>query len=225
MRHIALLFDAHELVADAMEIHCYQALAPPRRKSAYDKSAFRYALGIPLISLSIMPIHTSDKNDLIARLHLQPHPEGGFFRETYRSNANVFRQEAKNIDQARSASTAIYYLLCDGAHSSWHRIRSDEVWHFYAGTPLDVHVLGDDGSLTTLRLGNAIEHPDAVFQTVVPAGLWFAAECVDPAGFALTGCTVAPGFEFSEFELADVDVLLAAYPRHREHILRLASKP
>lgn len=109
------------------------------------------------------------QDQLIASLQLQPHPEGGYFRETYRADLRV--------------------------------------------TP--------DGALTRLRLGNALTHPDAVFQAVVPAGLWFAAECADPASFALVGCTVAPGFEFSEFELADTQALLAQYPQHRAHILRL----
>jgi len=159
------------------------------------------------------------KDELIARLQLQPHPEGGFFRETYRAGMRVTPAGASH---QRSASTAIYYLLCDGAHSAWHRIQSDEAWHFYAGAPLDVYVLQQDGALTRLRLGNALEHPDAVFQAVVPAGLWFAAECADPATLALVGCTVAPGFEFSEFELADTEALLAQYPQHRAPILRLA---
>jgi len=158
------------------------------------------------------------KDELIARLQLQAHPEGGFFRETYRAGMRVTPEGASH---QRSASTAIYYLLCDGAHSAWHRIKSDEAWHFYAGAPLDVYVLEQDGTLARLRLGNALEHSDAVFQAVVPAGLWFAAECADPATFALVGCTVAPGFEFSEFELADTQALLAEYPQHREAILRL----
>jgi predicted cupin superfamily sugar epimerase len=123
--------------------------------------------------------------------------------------------------ETRSASTAIYYLLCDGAHSAWHRIKSDEVWHFYAGEPLNVHVLDESGALVTHRLGNALTHSGTVFQAVVPAGSWFAAECADPATFALAGCTVAPGFEFSEFELADVDELKAQYPQHAAHIERL----
>ncbi|MFL9961554.1 cupin domain-containing protein [Paraburkholderia sediminicola] len=159
------------------------------------------------------------KDELIRRFNLKPHPEGGFFSETYRSAQRVVRDDgsAQNL----SASTAIYYLLCDGAHSAWHRIRSDEVWHFYAGEPLHVHVLHKHGALITHKLGNTVTHPDAVFQAVVPAGLWFAAECADPAAFALVGCTVAPGFEFSEFELADLDALRAEYPQHAESIVRL----
>ena len=165
-----------------------------------------------------MPIPPLGKDDLIRRFELQAHPEGGYFRETYRSAAKVYREVA---GETRTASTAIYYLLCDGAHSAWHRIKSDEIWHFYAGEPLLVHVLDDNGQLVTHRLGNALTHPGTVFQAVVPAGLWFAAECEDPATFALVGCTVAPGFEFSEFELADVDALQSAYPAQAEFIARL----
>ncbi|MFT4069491.1 cupin domain-containing protein [Paraburkholderia sp.] len=162
---------------------------------------------------------------LIRRLALKPHPEGGFFSETYRSATRVLRDGEPAV--TRAASTAIYYLLCDGAHSAWHRIRSDEVWHFYAGEPLHVHVLDEDGgdggsgALATHQLGNPLTHPDTVYQAVVPAGSWFAAECADAASFALVGCTVAPGFEFSEFELADVGALKARHPRHAALIGRL----
>ncbi|MFC6311015.1 cupin domain-containing protein [Paraburkholderia dipogonis] len=169
-----------------------------------------------------MPDSHAIKDELIRRLDLKPHPEGGFFSETYRSVERVIRdKDVSGAAETRSASTAIYYLLCDGAHSAWHRIQSDEVWHFYAGEPLNVHVLDQTGALVTHKLGNALTHPDAVFQAVVPAGLWFAAECADPATFALVGCTVAPGFEFSEFELADVGTLKALYPRHVALIERL----
>ncbi|MBN3847981.1 cupin domain-containing protein [Paraburkholderia sp. Ac-20342] len=162
-------------------------------------------------------------NELIRRFDLKPHPEGGFFSETYRSAARVLRDgEPAKRGGTRSASTAIYYLLCDGAHSAWHRIRSDEIWHFYAGAPLNVHVLDGHGGLVTHRLGNPLTHPGTVFQAVVPAGLWFAAECADPATFALAGCTVAPGFEFSEFELADAEALKARHPQHAALIGRLA---
>ncbi|CAB3779382.1 cupin domain-containing protein [Paraburkholderia fynbosensis] len=166
-----------------------------------------------------MPDSHASRDELIRRFDLKPHPEGGFFNETYRSAQRVIRDGGST--QNRSASTAIYYLLCDGAHSAWHRIRSDEVWHFYAGEPLNVHVLDASGALLTHKLGNALTHHDAVFQAVVPAGLWFAAECADPATFALVGCTVAPGFEFSEFEIGDVDALKAEHPQHAGVIARL----
>ncbi len=159
---------------------------------------------------------------LIEHLGLIPHPEGGFYRETYRDATRVERL----ADGAqRSASTVIYYLLCDDAWSAWHRIRSDEGWHFYAGDGLNVCVLMPDGGLVTHRLGNPLVQPGTVFQAVVPAGCWFAAEREHgPAGYALVGCTVAPGFEFSEFELADVSTLLSSHPAHAALIGRLGSK-
>ena len=153
--------------------------------------------------------------DIVQSLALQPHPEGGFFRETYRSAEPVQRADGA----LRSASTAIYYLLCDGAYSTWHRIRSDETWHFYAGSTLVVHELLADGSLRTHRLGP--EMGNEVFQSTVLAGNWFAAELADPSSFALVGCTVAPGFEFSEFELADAAQLAREYPLHGALINRL----
>ncbi len=165
------------------------------------------------------------KHRLIERFGLEPHPEGGYYRETHRDSARVARivdsptREGRADESSRSASTCIYYMLCDGAYSAWHRIRSDEIWHFYAGDPLDIHVLDAAGELISHRLGNALALSDAAFQIVVPAGRWFAAERfalaaeAEPAGFSLVGCTVAPGFEFTEFELADVDVLVADNPR------------
>ncbi len=155
---------------------------------------------------------------LIRRLDLLPHPEGGYYRETYRAADSVTRADGAS----RSASTAIYYLLCDGAWSTWHRIRSDELWHFHAGDALHIHVLSPDGGYARLRLGDALEDPAAAFQAVVPAGCWFAAELADPGGYALTGCTVAPGFEFGEFELANAAELQRLYPAQADLIARLA---
>lgn len=170
----------------------------------------------------------ADLQRLIERFGLMPHPEGGYYRETHRDASRVLRIGANDGDASRSASTCIYYLLCDGAYSAWHRIDADEVWHFYAGDPLDIHVLDRSGQLVTHRLGNAIEHDDAVFQAVVPAGCWFAGERAeaeaDSAGFALVGCTVAPGFEFAGFELADVPALKTAYPLHADILARLGPR-
>ena len=163
-------------------------------------------------------------NELIRRFGLAPHPEVGFYRETYRASTRVMRGDDAEGAVTRAASTAIYYLLCDGAYSAWHRIRSDEVWHFYAGAPLDVHAIDDAGVLTTHRLGNALEHADTVFQAVVPQGQWFAAHCRDPSTYALVGCTVAPGFEFGEFEMGDTATLVARYPQHRLLIEQLGKR-
>jgi predicted cupin superfamily sugar epimerase len=146
-----------------------------------------------------MEMNEMQVSSLVARFKLLPHPEGGYYSETYRSGQNVQSLVSGN---ERSASTAIYYLLDKQAFSAWHRIASDEVWHFYAGGPLLVHVLLEGGKMRTHRLGNALEASANVFQAVVPAGCWFAAELAEPGTFAFVGCTVAPGFEFSEFELA-----------------------
>ena len=155
---------------------------------------------------------------LVQQLGLKPHPEGGFYSESYRASDTVIRQ---TDGTERASSTAIYYLLENGAWSAWHRIASDEVWHFYAGSPLNVYVLTPEGELVTHCLGPALERAGVVYQAVVPAGYWFAAELVNPDSFALVGCTVAPGFEFAEFELAKAEELAAQYPQHRGVVERL----
>jgi predicted cupin superfamily sugar epimerase len=159
--------------------------------------------------------------ELISHLNLEPHPEGGFFRETHRSLERVARASG---GAGRSAATAIYYLLAGGDRSTWHLIDSEEMWHFYEGDPLHVHVLLPQGELQTLCLGNALEHEGAHFQALVPAGAWFAAECTAQEGYSLVGCTVAPGFEFDAFEIARADQLLGDWPQHGELIERLARK-
>ncbi|WP_028229308.1 cupin domain-containing protein [Paraburkholderia ferrariae] len=161
---------------------------------------------------------------LIRRFGLEPHPEGGYYSETYRADKFVLREGAPAAEGTRAASTAIYFLLSDGAYSAWHRIRSDELWHFYAGSPIEIHSIDGRGVLFTRKLGHALDHPGTVFQAVVPAGHWFAARCCDPSTWALVGCTVAPGFEFGEFEIADTEKLAAQFPLHRP-IIELLGKP
>lgn len=129
---------------------------------------------------------------VIARLDLKPHPEGGHFRETFR--------DPRTID-GRAASTAIYFLLARGERSHWHRIDAVEMWHHYAGAPLILRIADDTGQ-REVRLGPDLasgEHP----QAIVPAQAWQAAETA--GDWTLVGCTVAPGFEFSQFELAAPD--------------------
>jgi uncharacterized protein len=162
--------------------------------------------------------------ELIRRFGLEPHPEGGYYSETYRADKFVQREGASATEGTRAASTAIYFLLADGAYSAWHRIRSDELWHFYAGSPIEIHSIDERGVLSTRKLGHALDHAGTVFQAVVPAGHWFAARCCDPSTYALVGCTVAPGFEFDEFELGDADALSEKYPLHRA-LIELFGKP
>lgn len=160
----------------------------------------------------------------VERLRMQPHPEGGYFAETYRSPEAIAADALPGrFAGPRSFSTAIYFLL-EGHHvSALHRIQADEVWHFYAGNPLDVFVLSENGKLEIVRLG---PNPDAgeVFQAVVPAGRWFGSKPVRPDGSTLVGCTVAPGFDFQDFELADRAALLGQFPAHRA-VIELLTKP
>jgi uncharacterized protein len=120
----------------------------------------------------------------------------------------------------RAASTAIYFLLEGRIFSAFHRLRSDEVWHFYAGAVLSIHMIDPEGKYSGIRLGSDHEARQ-VFQAVVPAGCWFASHVADWKSWALVGCTVSPGFEFEDFELAKGGELVRFYPQHRELIERL----
>ena len=166
----------------------------------------------------------SNVSDIIEQLDLQPHPEGGFYRRTYCSKERITRSNGDGTHTQRHASTGIYYLLHGQAYSAWHRIDADEMWHFYAGDPLLIHTLDEQGAYTVQRLGDMRHDQKAKFQLVVPAGCWFAAEREGTRGYSLVGCTVAPGFEFETFELADTQTLLHCYPRHEAVIRQLAPR-
>ena len=150
----------------------------------------------------------------INHLALLPHPEGGYYRETYRSHATMTVSGlAPDTPEQRNVCTGIYFLLEAGNFSAFHRIESDEMWHFYAGQALEVLELDDAGTLTRTRLGPDFLNGD-VPQHVVPARRWFASRVVPGGTFALVGCTVAPGFDFADFALAQRHTLSARYPQH-----------
>lgn len=151
------------------------------------------------------------------RLGLRPHPEGGFYAETYRSDGRHAAADEK-FPAERSFATAIYFLVPAGEFSALHRIRSDEVWHFYYGMPLEIVVL-DRGALEVKRLGLELDRGQAP-QQVVSAGAWFGASVAADSGYCLVGCTVSPGFDFRDFELAQREELALAYPEHRALIER-----
>ena len=130
-------------------------------------------------------------DQIIARLGLQPHPEGGHYRETYRDNRG---------NNARAHSTAIYFLLAKGEISRWHRVDAAEVWHWHAGAPLALSIAPPDGMAVEVRLGIDLEAGERP-QCVVPPGYWQSA--VSLGDWTLVGCTVAPGFLFEKFELAE----------------------
>jgi uncharacterized protein len=158
----------------------------------------------------------------IEKLALSPHPEGGYFRETYRST-EIIPQSTPGLalGGARNVSTAIFFLLNRTQCSTFHRIQSDELWHFHTGSTLAIHMIRNTGELLTQRLGPDFESGDR-FQAMVPAGCWFGAEVLDKSSFGLCSCTVAPGFDFDDFELADTESLSAAFPRYRDLIHRMA---
>jgi predicted cupin superfamily sugar epimerase len=157
----------------------------------------------------------------IERLRLQRHPEGGYYRETYRCPEGIARAHLPaRFGGDRAFSTAIYFLLQAGDFSALHTIKQDEVWHFYDGAPLTVHVLDADGTHTALRLGRDIERGEEL-QAVVRAGQVFGAAVEDEGAYAQVGCTVAPGFDFADFEMPTRAELCARYPQHRALIERL----
>lgn len=149
----------------------------------------------------------------IAHLQLAPHPEGGYFRRSYTAEPIVPAAALPHHAGSRPIATAIYYLLKSDQCSRLHRLKSDELWHFYAGSPLTVHVFDPHGEYLMQRLG---PDPSAgqQFQIAIRAGCWFGATVDHPASFSLIGCTVAPGFDFADFEWADRATLIRQYRQH-----------
>jgi predicted cupin superfamily sugar epimerase len=157
----------------------------------------------------------------IEKLRLEPHPEGGYFRQTYKAELTLAQAALPaEFTGMRAASTAIYFLLEGENFSAFHRLRSDEVWHFYDGAPLVVHVIEPQGTRSEILMGRDV-NSGQVLQAVVKAGCWFASHVADWSSFALVGCTVAPGFDFDDFEMGWREELMRVFPQHRELIERL----
>lgn len=146
----------------------------------------------------------------IDKLKLQSHPEGGYYKEIYRSDENIPGSGLPSrFSGNRSISTSIYFLLKKGQKSVFHRIKSDEIWHFYDGEQITIYVIKDSGELQILKLG--IDPQNGVFpQVTVPANCWFAA--IPNGEFTLVGCTVSPGFSFEDFEMASKELLKKQFP-------------
>jgi predicted cupin superfamily sugar epimerase len=165
---------------------------------------------------------TSDQ--MIQQYGLQPHPEGGWYKETYKSVEYIPATALpKRFEGDRTFSTAIYFLLRQNDFSAFHRIKSDECWHFYIGDPLVIYVIKQDEKLDIISLGNDISNGQ-LFQYIVPANCWFASKPAAGSNWCLVGCTVAPGFDFADFELAEASVLSAMYPNHKNIILQLCKR-
>jgi uncharacterized protein len=175
----------------------------------------------------------NDAKDWITRLGLSSHPEGGYFRETYRA-ADLLKRSGlpSRYNSDRLSATAIYFLLGADDVSKFHRLRSDEVWCYHAGRPLALYVIEQDGSLQRFVLGIDLGKQQRP-QVVIPHGAWFGACGVEAASeacaesptqsasYTLVSCVVAPGFEFEDFELATREHLLTAYPQHKALIEQL----
>lgn len=158
---------------------------------------------------------------LVNNLNLEPHPEGGFYRETYRSEGIItMSSEDNRYSGERNFSTCIYFLLTSDNFSAFHKIKQDEIWHFYSGSPISLHIIDEQGVYTKHTIGSNFEAGE-VPQFVVKGGDWFASEVELPNSYCLAGCTVAPGFDFSDFVMAQRDQLCVLYPQHSKVIERL----
>jgi predicted cupin superfamily sugar epimerase len=149
---------------------------------------------------------------LIEELSMQPHPEGGYFCEAYRSPISVETPRGKRL-----AITSIYYLLADSMLSAFHRLASDEIWHHYRGSPVAIEIIEPEGGYRQELIGGSDRR-----QAAVGAGAWFAAHLADLNGYAFLGCDVGPGFEYKDFEIGSRKELTAKFPQHRVLIDRWA---
>jgi len=160
-------------------------------------------------------------DQLIGQHNLQPHPEGGWYCQTYKSDEQIAAGALpERFGGNRAFSTAIYFLLEQGNFSAFHHIKSDECWHFYSGDALQIYIIRQSGELEIISLGNDFEKGQT-FQYVVSANCWFASRPAPGSKYCFVGCTVAPGFEFEDFELANATALSKAYPQHKAIIREL----
>ena len=159
--------------------------------------------------------------DIVRKLKLEPHPEGGYFKETYRSLGEIKQDSLdQNYGGKRNYSTCIYFLLTSDNFSAFHRIKQDEIWHFYDGSPIRLHIISELGIYRDHVIGRNLSNRETP-QLVVPGGSWFAAEVINSNTFSLVGCTVSPGFSFEDFELKARKELISLFPEEAEIIAKL----
>ena len=155
----------------------------------------------------------------IEKLNMHPHPEGGYFCEVYRSGENIDSGLPERYSGSRSFSSSIYFLLKGEQYSAFHRLRSDEIWHLYYGSPTALHVIFNDGRYEKRVVGLDLDKGEKP-QAVIPKNCWFAAEVIDKVHYSLVGCTVSPGFDYLDFELAEREKLIDRFPQHAGIIKR-----
>jgi len=167
-----------------------------------------------------MPSLNPDITELIDRLGLIPHPEGGWFRQTYTSTEWIPESHLPDYEGRRHYATSIYFLLDRVNFSAFHRLKSEELWFHHAGDPLDIHVIHPEGRLETLKIGplGTGLSDDFEPQALVPGNTWFASGVSEGGTWSLVGCVVVPGFDFRDFELANRHELLLEYPEYSDMI-------
>ena len=157
----------------------------------------------------------------LKKLNLEKHPEGGWFKEVYKSCETLKKEHLhERYSGPRHTGTSIYFLITDKEFSAFHRIKSDEIWHFYDGSAVTIHMINTDGNYSTVKLGNNFEAGE-VFQFTIPHGVWFAGTVDEADSYALIGCTVSPGFDYDDFELGIREEMMKVFPMHKEIIKRL----
>ena len=167
-------------------------------------------------------MNQQDPQYYISKLGLEPHPEGGYFKRTFESQEQITDQELTvDFEGKRMLYTSIYFLLTSNDVSHFHRLQSDELWYYHAGSPLSVHMIDENGEYTEHKLGLDLENGE-VPQVLVPKNTIFGSSVKDRETFSLVGCMVSPGFEYQDFELFTQEELLLKYPQHKEIIMKIA---
>ncbi len=163
-----------------------------------------------------------DAHYYISKLGLEAHPEGGYYKETFKSGEQTTDKELSvSFDGVRKLYTSIYFLLTSNNISHFHRLKSDELWYYHAGSPLTIHIIHENGEYEEIKLGLDFDNGE-VPQALVLKNSIFGSSVLDNDTFSLVGCMVSPGFEFQDFELFTQAELLSAYPEHKDVIMKLA---
>ena len=172
--------------------------------------------------MEVIALNNYDKQYYIEKLGLTPHPEGGYYKETFQSTEVTSDHELSvNFEGTRRLYTSIYFLITSNDISHFHRLKSDELWYYHAGSPLSIHIIDDKGDYKEIKLGLDLNKGE-VPQALVPKNTIFGSSVRDEESFSLVGCMVSPGFEFKDFELFSQKELLQKYPQHKDIIKKMA---